>query len=91
MKASQSGWAVFRYVDFGGEENSVHIEYASEGEGVIEVWADDQKIAAAPIVNTSFSYTFASSKIISVSGIRTLYLQWRLSSGEMKLRNLRFE
>lgn len=91
MNASASGWAVYRYVNFCESLNSVQIEYASDAKGEIEVWADDQKISVIPILDTGFTYEISSAEAFSVKGRRTLYLQWRLPSGHMKLRNIHFE
>lgn len=91
MNASESGWAVYRYVNFDHLIHSVHIEYQSDAEGEIEVWADDQKVAVTEVFNTNSSYKLATAETLSIRGKRTLYLQWRLSSGHMKLRNIRFE
>ena len=91
MNASESGWAVYRYIRFEGPIHRVWIEYQSDVEGEIEVWADDQKIAVSQVHNTNSFYMFSSAEVLSVKGIRTMYLQWRLSLGQLKLRNIRFE
>lgn len=85
-----AGWAVYRYLNFSSQVKSISITYASNGSGALEVWADDKLISEVALENTSMRYQTTSSPVHQISGIHTLYLQWRLTDGNAKIRNFSF-
>ncbi len=88
--ASGNGWAVFRYVDFSSKVSNAEIEYCSESSGILEIWADDLKIASVPLRKTFGNYSFSLAPSTPSDGIKTMYLEWKISEGTASFKSIRF-
>lgn len=88
--ASGNGWAIYRYIDFGIKVSFVEIEYMSDAHGELEIWADNRKIASVHLQNTNGDFVIASAPVSQASGIKTMYLEWKLPDGMASFRSIRF-
>lgn len=89
--AADSGWAVFRYVRFGGNESSVCIAYSASAPGRFIVSADDEQLCEFSFDPTDGQYRSVSCAITKITGVRTLYIEWKVEKKTMNLRSICFE
>ena len=74
---SKEGWAAYRYVRFDVPVSRAVLELESNGCGVVEIWADGERLGDVAVRPTHGRETLTGA-VKSVSGIHTLYLEWKL-------------
>lgn len=76
--ASPEGWAAYRYVNFDQPITETVLEMEANGFGEVKIWGDDELIGEIPVRPTNGERWKMKSTVRSVSGIHTLYLEWKL-------------
>lgn len=75
---SHNGWAAYRYVNFDHPVSEAVLEMEADGHGVVEIWADGECIGEIPVCPTNGERKKMKGSVRSVSGVHTLYLEWKL-------------
>ncbi|MBQ7916371.1 MAG: family 43 glycosylhydrolase [Firmicutes bacterium] len=78
--AHGNGWAMYRYVNFDRPMQSVELLLRSNGYGVVEVWADHEKIARVEVEPTKESWQRFRGPVRTITGVHTLYLEWKMEA-----------
>ena len=75
---SPDGWAAYRYINFDQPITETVLEMEADGFGVVKIWADDELMGEIPVRPTGGERRKMKGTVRSVSGIHTLYLEWKL-------------
>lgn len=75
---SPEGWAAYRYINFDQPITETVLEMEADGFGVVKIWADDELMGEIPVRPTGGERRKMKGTVRSVSGIHTLYLEWKL-------------
>ena len=75
---SRTGWAAYRYVNFDHPVSEAVLEMEAEGCGMMQIWADDKRIAEIQVAPTDGKRIKTTGSVSAVSGVHTLYLEWKL-------------
>lgn len=81
IQATLKGWAQYRYVDFSDAPGEATLLLEADGEGAVEIWADDEVLGSVQISDTKGERKNFSTAIKAVEGVHTLYLEWDLKPG----------
>ena len=86
---SKNGWAAYRYVCFDQPVSESVLEWEADGCGMVELWADDQRISRFAIHSTPGERQKTAVAAHCAPGVYTLYLEWKLDEDtEMTLKSL---
>lgn len=93
--AVNGSWAAYKYVDFREPENCEILAASASGGGIVEIWADQQKIGECEVTSTGSwkEYHTFTCKITPVNGRKTLFLVFRSAvpgSRLMEVRDITF-
>jgi len=86
------GWAVYRYVDFDRPVSSAILTLEADGEGIIEIWADNEPLGVVKVCPTGGARAEMRGAIRPAEGVHALYLEWKIKKGaQATLKLIRFE
>lgn len=85
---SSKGWAAWRYVRFDAPVAEAVVELESEGDGTLTIWADDVQLGAVRVQSTQGERRSFRCPVTSVTGVKTLYVEWSLEDCSMLLKSI---